>query len=818
MPLFNLPSFNTLANPLNLFNNDPSPTATPGEAGPSTVRQVSTGSSSPGLSVPELAPVAAQRRSSGGSVVIQDYAEREGRGEDREAGLADRRRRRAASALSGVSGVSGVSGATAASGRRRKAGPVETFVIVKPPVTANKNPLNLQVQLVVSTRRAGRERSESGISLASQANTVSLPTTPSRPSVDLPEQSVDLADTEQVESPIAITPASATTASFPDDALKPEAGTALKRSSSVHSTSSNRSSLSTSASSVAGGKRIIPLYNLAVHNVMQPTSVTDAGTDMKVAKFLKRNLEINGVGILEPAEVWHPYPVSHAGSPAASDDGHNFGGRRPASVYSALSPAATRVAGEESKRSSLDIKHLKLDGLVSEDGATKKFFGKMFKKRSSADAAAPSSLSLLNKKSPSKSFSSTDRADVRASVPLPQPAIHVRGASANIVVDTTTLTTATTGYPTFGLAPWVIQRRTSGTVVDLNGAIVGLTTPPTDTEDCEPFGVPPSSRPVGYTWTVRKWSKRNTEGWAASLVAAAAAGLEFVASPSTGDAADDVVFEWVKLRGAAAAMGSDMGRRNSMSSRAPRSRPTSVQPLPRRVSDDAVADSPGGSRTSLTLKPPSRRSASPLPPSTVVTPSSPNMPLPASPNPSFDPRPGPVRRASASATTSPGPSRPSSPRRTATGADDATSLAPTDDAADDDESDPEDSETPWTCSVWVRRTGERQLLATLRPAPHHPKVIGVLSIPQAIHSVALARARARPGHGAGTTSPRAGAGAGTATASARGKEAERVERVASRVHEEVALTEENLKDVVCVTAMWLVAREEFGGLGKRRRA
>jgi len=32
------------------------------------------------------------------------------------------------------------------------------------------------------------------------------------------------------------------------------------------------------------GKRIEPMFNLAVHNVMQPTVVTDAATDTKVAK------------------------------------------------------------------------------------------------------------------------------------------------------------------------------------------------------------------------------------------------------------------------------------------------------------------------------------------------------------------------------------------------------------------------------------------------------------------------------------------------------------------------------------------------------
>jgi hypothetical protein len=41
---------------------------------------------------------------------------------------------------------------------------------------------------------------------------------------------------------------------------------------------------------------------------------------------------------------------------------------------------------------------------------------------------------------------------------------------------------------------------------------------------------------------------------------------------------------------------------------------------------------------------------------------------------------------------------------------------------------------------------------------------------------------------------------------------------AQRVREEIALTEENIKDVVSVTAMWLVAREEFGGLGAKGKS
>jgi hypothetical protein len=48
---------------------------------------------------------------------------------------------------------------------------------------------------------------------------------------------------------------------------------------------------------------IIPLYNLQAHNVMTNV-IVDAGTDAKVAKFQKRGLELLGLAVLEPVEVF----------------------------------------------------------------------------------------------------------------------------------------------------------------------------------------------------------------------------------------------------------------------------------------------------------------------------------------------------------------------------------------------------------------------------------------------------------------------------------------------------------------------------------
>lgn len=70
-------------------------------------------------------------------------------------------------------------------------------------------------------------------------------------------------------------PASATTSDVSDEEVS------VKRSSSIRSGMSNATS---STGSGMSGKRIEPMFNLAVHNVVHPTVVTDAATDVKVAK------------------------------------------------------------------------------------------------------------------------------------------------------------------------------------------------------------------------------------------------------------------------------------------------------------------------------------------------------------------------------------------------------------------------------------------------------------------------------------------------------------------------------------------------------
>lgn len=458
---------------------------------------------------------------------------------------------------------------------------------------------------------------------------------------------------------------------------------------------------------------------------------------------------------------------------------------------SLLSPAPSRI---EEKRASLDSRTGLAPRGENEDGP-KKFFGKIFRKRNSADplverrtlgriTSSKSSHFLAAEAGPSTGH---QHLQVPAPVSAPgSPVVQFTGSEKELI-----------GYPTFGLSPAVLKRRASDAQLNPNGAIVGLTSDVPTTADEEEVSLARSARPIGYTWTVRKWAKKNTEGWASHIVAAAAAGLDLVAGSLPGDGADEVVFEWVKMRvtprnesGVAALRRHPASDGMDSAAKARLSRP--VKPKKKGTPVPSRDSSPQGSRTSLPLRAKNRanRAASLAvdPGATLAAETDVTMLR----SKSSSPRPPPPQRRTSEAASSRSDAASVDSRQT--DEDDRRTTASADDklcAAIEAgyDSDPEDSETPWSCSVWVKRTGQRQLLATLTPAPHHPKVVGVLKIPSGIKSLTLAD-----------------------IGSAAGKP-----DLAARVKEEVCLTEENIKDVVNVTAMWLVAREEFSGFGRKRK-
>lgn len=164
-----------------------------------------------------------------------------------------------------------------------------------------------------------------------------------------------------------------------------------------------------------------------------------------------------------------------------------------------------------------------------------------------------------------------------------------------------------------------------------------------------------------------------------------------------------------------------------------------------------------------------------------------------------------------------------------------------------DESDPEDSETPWVCTLKIRRSAAaggcimigflivdlssdglsysaflaaqngnsglqvlRIKVGTLSPTPHHPKVVAMLKVPFPLPDVEVERM--------GVVRRKAFS---IVPSGSRGDPTPQV--ILSEHHnpEEpytgITLTAEEIKDMVCSTGLWLVVREGFGGVGRVNR-
>jgi len=139
---------------------------------------------------------------------------------------------------------------------------------------------------------------------------------------------------------------------------------------------------------------------------------------------------------------------------------------------------------------------------------------------------------------------------------------------------------------------------------------------------------------------------------------------------------------------------------------------------------------------------------------------------------------------------------------------------------DGGDSDPEDSETPWVCTLKLRRgatpaAGDAQpqppilqtqvlriKVGTLSPTPHHPKVVAMLKVPFPLPDVEVERMGVvkRRGINIGGGGPPQNPDANL-----------------DPPYNGLVLTAEEIKDAVCSTGLWLVVREGFGGVGRVSR-
>ena len=503
---------------------------------------------------------------------------------------------------------------------------------------------------------------------------------------------------------------------------------------------------------------IIPLYNLQAHNVMTNV-IVDAGTDARVAKFQKRGLEILGLAILEPVEVfgsgYNAGPQIPPSSNRTSIDDHQDPALalqftpRPGGaegVYTPNSSAHSLSSGDNPSLSPPNSMRPDMD--VTPTSGTKKMFGKFFKKKDN-QPSSPSPPSPIGNFITRPSRSATGQ-----SLAIPSQGKAKRNSL---------LSQATSGqHSELSTSP----PSSIPTSSHLQPPILGIH------PSCSSPKYPPQGRPHSYTWIVRKWIKGSNGGLLGNVIGHM---NQFSLSddrrqsrtpPEEG--AVEVHFVWSRgrkkrkvLRDGSQAVGSNR-RTNTMLGGLPDKR-GSVSPPSRSATADSAE-----------------------------------------------------RRLSTT-----------SGRSMSTTSEVGSSAGRHREEDDGDESDPEDSETPWTCTLILSRVGEggggavspataaataaaadgtssnhtRVRVATLSPTPHHPKVVSLLKVPFPLPDIIVDRVQ---------VCRRAVSPQGVARPSWNG----------GRDGDEpdgLVLTAEEIKDVVSSTGLWLVVRENIGGVGKVSR-
>ena len=165
------------------------------------------------------------------------------------------------------------------------------------------------------------------------------------------------------------------------------------------------------------------------------------------------------------------------------------------------------------------------------------------------------------------------------------------------------------------------------------------------------------------------------------------------------------------------------------------------------------------------------------------------------------------------------------------------------DEDDGEESDAEDSETPWTCTLVLKPHPSttspslvhsptqqppqeiRLKVGQVVPAPHHPKVVTVLKIPFPLPDIEVDKAIlhkrvitpsgvARPATASSSvnspSSPPTSSGSPFSNPFGRNSNQQQPKPA-------LILTAEEIKDIVSCTSLWLIVREGFGGVGKEKR-
>ncbi|OJT03238.1 hypothetical protein TRAPUB_6173 [Trametes pubescens] len=682
--------------------------------------------------------------------------------------------------------------------KKKKERTNESFIVVRPPPSKSNHPLNLQVQLVPPSNR---EVTRSSSGRRSRDSSVG-PDDDGTSDVQLTRTSSNRSDVSMYSS----------------------------------YSSTSVSSVASSSTTSSGRRMIIPLYNLQAHNVLTNV-IVDAGTDAKVAKFQKRGLEVIGLAVLEPVEVWgeggNPVPLAghspNAPSSALPDEHFPRASVDAGHPHLTPEPPHTPTSSALSLTSDGTSEHHLTPAPVTptpNSAATtprntpgaRKFFGKLFKRRGDSPLSSPTF-----PPSPLPPISAQPPSPAQPTTPIPSASVDSSRASRRSSLLLNNSLSIPGHSPSVSLPePPAASARDN---VVLQPPVLGIQ--PTLSSPSNP----PRGRPTKYVWVVRKWLKGTPESLLSGVKGKFNDARGATPHASAIESMVEVRFEWTRGK-------SGKKRRSS-----------------RRDTAEDGAERTRTKRHSLALSSAaqSQTSLHQQPPQVLVS----------------DPPQGKKRVPSASAAEaharrSIDSHRSTSPHASTTTASDEDHRKASPSIEDaGDESDPEDSETPWTCTLVVRRLSPSRLpppgsplphagatfsgagsstvrvkVAGVVPTPHHPKVVALLKVPFPLPDVEVehmsVRKRiitpagvARPATSSGEHSAHGNGGTGALNGRQPGsgmknlfggaKEHPGGGAGAGAYPEGLMLTAEEIKDIVSSTGLWLVVREGFGGVGRDRR-
>lgn len=605
------------------------------------------------------------------------------------------------------------------------------------------------------------------------------------------------------------------------------ARTTSNRSDTSESGYGSATSFASSSSFSQSRRTIIPLYSLQAHNVMANV-IVDAGTDAKVAKFHRRGMEFVDLAVLEAVEVWaERFRQTKASRPVTPETAFTTAASSTASLSSgSLSQHAYSVP-RRSIEQQLPIQRqpvmhhpTPLNKGINSEPAKRNIFGKIFKKnKDHTPPAALTTLSVIAPPDPESTATPDRPASSRGhgrkisltsnhsalgkppSSPIPTVTLQVPGQE---MFSTSTNDISVDGVP----EEKIIRPPVLGIQPTVSYSYMppGTATAPGFTQ---PTTVLVTPRALMYVWFVKKWLKRRADTRDVSFLTA----VQHVSRKGSGSSVSshgpieggvEVRFEWKRATG----RGKGHAKWKEQSKDGEKAKA--------KVENRGRSGEKDQSRRFRSISHHRAGIVSVIEESTK----GPRIGTPAD---DFDR----VRRISF----------PSSQRQDSN-----------EDAGED--SDPEDSETPWVCTLKLRRTvganatlhgesasatvsrvGKRRpgtasgvemnltedlsnppepgvsassssasprvlriKVGTLSPTPHHPKLVGMLKAPFPLPDVELERMGVSPRPPGYITS-----------------------RPPPSQWEGTTLTAEEIKDIVCSTGLWLVVREGFGGIGRVNR-